>query len=101
MTNFSESGQIPPKPTIWTCPNCDCHIQIVVDPAKEWLHAFVCVCGHTMAAGEVHESSVVTGRTCAHCHVVIVDESSVVEQNGLRYCCGNCARAHADLLAGL
>jgi hypothetical protein len=30
---------------------------------------------------------------CAHCDCPIIDESTMVEQNGKTYCCRNCAAA--------
>jgi hypothetical protein len=31
--------------------------------------------------------------TCAHCKSPIVDESTMVKQNGRTYCCKNCQAA--------
>ena len=37
---------------------------------------------------------------CAHCNVEIVDQSSMVERAGRRYCCANCARADEGMTRG-
>jgi hypothetical protein len=33
---------------------------------------------------------------CAHCGAPIVDPSTIVEENGLVYCCRNCEAAGRD-----
>ena len=46
--------QMRPVAGIWSCPNCDRHIQVITDSEVRQQMPFRCVCGTDMEPGEAH-----------------------------------------------
>jgi len=49
-----QKTQIRPVAGIWSCPNCERHIQVIMDSTVPEKGPFICVCGTQMEPGEAH-----------------------------------------------